>query len=335
MRLNKYFLTVVLALLSIRLWAGPTSAVSQIDGPGASFTDASGINNRGEIVGSFSDGQGFHGYIFRRGDFTKLDVAVQGALTFALGINERGQVSGTYRSQGLFHGFLWDRGTFTDIDAPNADETFLHVINNSGQIVGHSRRDLFALARAFLWDNGNFTFLNIPGVLVVGRNRHSLGLNDRGQVVGSFQSLGVDHGFLLDNGVLTQIDVPGAVATHASGINNRGQVVGSYFDAFSVEHAYIRSADGTFTQIDAPNAAGIAGVRLNDRSDIVGMFSDTGGRFHGFLWSQSSASSSASMPSLIPGPPRDPVPGPLTHPSPYTRGDGEWKSRIDQAVPSS
>ncbi len=300
MRLNKCLLTVVvLALLSIPMWAGSGSTVSQIDGPGASFTDAAGINNRGEVVGSFSDGQGFHGYVFRRGDFTILDVPVQGAQTLALGNNERGQVSGAYRSQGFFHGFIWDRGRFTtDINAPGDNETFLHVINNRGQAVGHSRRDLFALARAFLWNDGNFTFLNIPGVLVAGRNRDSLGLNDRGQVVGTFQSQGINHGFLWDDGVVTQIDVPGARSTNASGINNRGEIVGSYIDAFDVGHAYLRHRDGSITQIDAPNAAGIAGVRLNDQSDIVGMFNDNGGKFSGFVWSQSSAST-ASMPAIM------------------------------------
>jgi probable HAF family extracellular repeat protein len=193
---------------------------------------------------------------------------------------------GAYRSQGLLHGFVWDRGTFTDINAPDADETLLHVINNRGQIVGHSRRDVFALARAFLWADGNFTFLNLPGVLVAGRNRESLGLNDRGHVVGTFQSQGINHGFLYENGVVTQIDVPGAKSTFASGINNRGDVVGTYHDAFDVTHAYLRHADGTITQIDAPNAAGIAGVRLNDRSDIVGMFNTAAGRFSGCVWNQ-------------------------------------------------
>jgi uncharacterized membrane protein len=302
MRLNKCLLTVVLALLSIRSWAGPTSIVSQIDGPNATFTDASGINNRGEIIGTFQDGLGLHGYVFRRGDFTTLDVPVQGALTIALGNNDRGQVTGAYRSQGLFHGFLWERGKFTDINAPEADETFLHVINNRGQIVGHSRRDVHSLARLFLWADGSFTFLNIPGVLVVGRNRESLGLNDRGQIVGSFQSQGVTHGFLLDGGVVTQIDVPGAKATWASGINNRGQIVGSYLDAFDVGHAYVRNTNGSFTQIDAPDAEGIAGVRVNERTDIVGMFSESAGRFHGFVWSQS-ADSTTSQPSLMPGRP--------------------------------
>lgn len=303
MRLNTWFsMVIVVAFLGVTIWADPRSTVSQIDGPGASFTDAAGINNRGDIVGSFQDGQGFHGYVFRRGNFRVLDVPVQGAQTIAMGNNERGQVSGAYRSQGLFHGFVWDGGRFTtDITSPGDDETFLHVINNRGQVVGHSRRDVFAPARAFLWSNGRFTFLDLPGVLVVGRNRESMGLNDRGDVVGTFQSQGVNHGFLFSGGALTQIDVPGARSTYASGVNNSGEVVGTYIDMFDVEKAYVRYADGTFTQIDAPNAAGIAAVRINDRSDIVGMFNDAGGKFSGFVWNQPSGSP-MTLPSVIRAP---------------------------------
>lgn len=288
MLLKKCFLTATLALLSIRTLAVPAavpaSNVSQIDAPGATYTDAVGINNRGEIVGSFQDARGLHGYLFRRGALTTLDFPVAGALTIALGINDRGQIVGAYRSQGIFHGFFWDQGAFTQIDAPNAEETFLHGINNRGQIVGHSRRDVFALARAFRWADGNFTFLDIPGVLVVGRGRESLGINDRGQVVGTFQSAGVNHGFLLDAGVVTKIDAPDATSTYASGIDNRGQIVGSYFAAAGAGGAYIRDTDGSFTRIDAPHADSMSAVRINDRSEVVGLFSDADVRYHGFLW---------------------------------------------------
>ena len=39
------------------------------------------------------------------------------------------------------------------------------------------------------------------------------------------------HGFLWDNGVVTTIDFPGALATLPLGLNNRGQIVGAYVDA--------------------------------------------------------------------------------------------------------
>jgi hypothetical protein len=36
------------------------------------------------------------------------------------------------------------------------------------------------------------------------------------------------HGFLLDDGVFTTIDAPGAINTNASDINDRGRIVGFY-----------------------------------------------------------------------------------------------------------
>jgi probable HAF family extracellular repeat protein len=277
-------LTAGLSLLSVRMWADP--AVSQIDGPNATYTDAVGINNRGEIVGSFGDAQGRrHGYVLRNGTFTTLDFPAQGVIeTGAKGINDRGEVAGFYVQSGAdIHGFVWRRGTFTQIDVPGADITYVHGINNRGQVVGHSRDDIFALAHGFLWANGDFTSLDIPGVLVVGRGADTMGLNDRGQVVGTFQSGGIDRGFLLDGQGVTQIDI-GPMGSMATGINNHGQIVGSYRDAALVEHGFLRQADGSFTTIDAARVSRIAAIGINDGSDVVGLFTLAGGDFHGFLF---------------------------------------------------
>jgi probable HAF family extracellular repeat protein len=69
-----------------------------------------------------------------------------------------------------------------------------------------------------------FTTLDVPG----GNNTATYGVNDAGQIVGSFASnsgTGV-HGFLYSGGVFTQIDVPGGTYTEAFGINNRWMVSG-------------------------------------------------------------------------------------------------------------
>jgi hypothetical protein len=44
-------------------------------------------------------------------------------------------------------------------------------------------------------------------------------------------SAGVNHGFLLHNGVLTVLDFPAATFTQALGLNNLQEVVGTYMDA--------------------------------------------------------------------------------------------------------
>ena len=59
-----------------------------LDVPGYAGTGASGINNRGQIVGFYSSD---HGFLLDHGSFTAIDVP--GAIgTVPSGINERGQI---------------------------------------------------------------------------------------------------------------------------------------------------------------------------------------------------------------------------------------------------
>jgi probable HAF family extracellular repeat protein len=56
-------------------------------------------------------------------------------------------------------------------------------------------------------------------------------INDLGQIVGVYVDAdGAQQAFLLDEGVVTTIDIPGAVTIFPVGLNNRGQVVGAYDD---------------------------------------------------------------------------------------------------------
>jgi uncharacterized membrane protein len=59
--------------------------------------------------------------------------------------------------------------------------------------------------------------------------------------VGVFADSGfVTHGFLLDKGGFTTIDVPGSSSTSAFGINPSGQIVG-VFDDSSGRHGFLAS----------------------------------------------------------------------------------------------
>jgi hypothetical protein len=110
---------------------------SNLDVPGAAYTNPEDINNRGQIVGSYSDGTHNHGFIqTANGRLIGLDIP--GASdTVILGDNNLGQVVGSYTDQlGHTHGFLDAGGRFATIDQPGAISTRVEDINNNGDIVG-------------------------------------------------------------------------------------------------------------------------------------------------------------------------------------------------------
>jgi uncharacterized membrane protein len=159
--------------------------------PGALATGAFKNNDRGQIVGMYS--------------------------------NESRDRVGTADA----HGFLLDDGELERIDAPGAALTFLFDINDRGQILGVGTNADNTAGFGFIRDRGGAykRLPDVPGALTT----IPLGLNNRGQVVGVYlDGDGTQHGYLLDRGQSTTIDVPGAAATDAFGINDRGQIVGAF-----------------------------------------------------------------------------------------------------------
>jgi uncharacterized membrane protein len=77
-----------------------------IEVPGATFTTATRINARGQIVGSFTDARGVRrGFLLDSGVFTPIDVPGAAATT-AFGITEQGQIVGFFiDAEGVTHGF--------------------------------------------------------------------------------------------------------------------------------------------------------------------------------------------------------------------------------------
>jgi uncharacterized membrane protein len=265
-------------------------------------TSYGGINDRGHIVGGYyeagatPDAQGIfpidaHHAVLRdrRGRFTSLDVP--GALaTLAYALNNRAQVVGQYLDAGAVpdeqgrlpagtvHGFVWHRGEVTTIDVPGAPLTQPLGINNRGDIVGAYIEaapgpdpDPYAYyetgrLRGFVMRNGSFTPIDFPD----GLGTKVSGINDRGEVVGYYDTEDARRGFLLSEGSFTEIDPPGSLFTLPSGINNRGHVVGGYLDPNGVNGRGFLWRDGNYTTIVAPGTrTDTVAVAINDRGDIV------------------------------------------------------------------
>ncbi len=122
-------------------------------------------------------------------------------------------------------------------------------------------------------DSFTITALNLPGPVT--------GIDDAGQIVGTYTNGGTTNGFLESNGALTTIDVPGSDATYVNGINNRGQIVGDYL-LLSQYYGFVES-NGVFTTVDVPSSyLDFSFSAINDYGELVGNYFDGTAR-HGFL----------------------------------------------------
>jgi hypothetical protein len=96
-----------------------------------------------------------------------------------------------------------------------------------------------------------FTPINVPGATATSANG-----NSTHEIAGGFDDAGGNtHGFVLNKGVLTTIDVPvpGATTTFLNGINAAGQLAGTYIDGAGTVHAFFKN-NGYFTTLDPPGS---------------------------------------------------------------------------------
>ena len=199
---------------------------------GVRDTRPSGINNKGQVVGTYRINEAVFSFLLEDGVFTTLPLP-NGAQ--AMSINERGQIAGFLVGPSDVQGFLYDRGALTLIDVPDVDARVTAVdVNSRGQVVGYFRNPSKATNnyRGFVFDDGRLTTLDVsfstPPDTTPG------GINNRGQVVGSsFEWVSGRpvflHGFFYDRGRFFRFDVGGR-ETILRRINERGQIIGTFSD---------------------------------------------------------------------------------------------------------
>src|SRR5690349_13205241 len=91
-----YSVLCVTALSCATAMAQRTWEFISFDPPGATATNADGINTNGDVVGWYMDSAGKqHGYVLRAGNFTTIDYAGASA-TIARAINDQGDIVGTH-----------------------------------------------------------------------------------------------------------------------------------------------------------------------------------------------------------------------------------------------
>jgi uncharacterized membrane protein len=228
---------------------------------GINYSEATSINDRGDITGQMIDENGFvHGFLVIDGVVTILDVP--GASdSFALGINDSRLVVG-----------YWD--LLTDPLDPNSS---------------------YQANLAFTWKDGAFidTQINFPGAVGALPGSALFGVNSRGDLSGVWlPDLNgiIEHGFVCPKTAPCfsyDAPAPGTFFTDGKGINDYGQIVGIYTtDADNFSHSYLMSG-AKFTSFDFPGSTGTDAFGINSAGQIVGKyftFTADGTRLtHGFL----------------------------------------------------
>jgi probable HAF family extracellular repeat protein len=183
---------------------------------------ANAINDRAQVVGTYTVGEVSHAFLWEDGVVTDLGTGQ------AIDINERGQVIGT-NARGAW---MWLRGRFTYLSAEPAGNLGVVAINNAGWVVTTGwieRDDDMPDGRAFLWRSGRATDLGSIGVGFTSPRA----INDWAQIVGATNHNNFDDPipFLWQRGVMIDLSERGVPRQGSvTCVNNRGQLAGNLWD---------------------------------------------------------------------------------------------------------
>ena len=142
---------IPVTLLTGFLGSGKTTLLRRVLSAPEFSDTAVVINEVGEIVGSYIDGQGVsHGYM-RTDDGSFITVDVPGATaTAARGISNRGSITGQFTDASGTHAFVLTSRGFTTIDVPGAAATFGRGINERGDVAGNYSDAVTRRTRGFV-----------------------------------------------------------------------------------------------------------------------------------------------------------------------------------------
>jgi uncharacterized membrane protein len=259
---------------------GQNYSFTTLDYPVLFSTYATGINNRGLVVGYVDLPLSDFGFLYDSDTNTFTTISVPDSPRTSLtGINDRGDIVG--HSTDPFSGFLYRDGAFTPILHPD-----VLGINNKGDIIGgFVDIDSFgnaSRAHGFIFNGKTYQTIDYPG----STGTRLTGINDHGQVVGQYTVGDSIYSFLWDRGTYIPLAIPGKNG-RVTGINNRGEIIGTY-------DGYCASQDvngglsfvydhGSYTCFVVPDAistqpggrfAATFATGINDRGQIVGYWYD-------------------------------------------------------------
>jgi probable HAF family extracellular repeat protein len=231
---------------------GPNGAgMTDLGTFGGLTSNPSGINDSGQVVGQFYDGD-YRAFITGPNGTGMTELNIPNLTPSSIsGINNSGQVAGQRSYDGNYHSFITGSNGvgITELETlRGVTSSTATGINNSGQVIGYSTGYTFVTGP----DGVGVTNLGSLG----GLSSLAFGINDSGEIVGrSATGTESDHAFIFSHGGMTDLSLLAPVV--ASGwenitpidINNNGQIVGFGKNSDGITEAFLLSytPDTVFT----------------------------------------------------------------------------------------
>lgn len=160
----------------------PSGQYTTIDYPGSLGTRLQGINDKGDVVGTYLGTGGsldWHAFKWSRGTATRIFSTEPSTYSKGYGINNNGQIVGyVVGDQGPTAFGVSPQGSYTLLAPPNATFSGAYGVNDAGDIVGN------AGTHGFLLHNGVFNLFDAPSPRQpTGTVAYSI--NNAGQIIGA------------------------------------------------------------------------------------------------------------------------------------------------------
>ncbi len=217
----------------------PVVSVTDLGTLGGSDSSGSGVNNKGQVVGTshLPGDKIVHGFFYADGKMTDLGT-LGGDQSQAHALNDAGQVTGRSDikpKDHQHHAFIWQQGRMSEAGTSRADSSDGLAINSAGQVAGRIIRAAYRVSQPCNWSGGKvvtFDTSNMAGSNVSG-------INDKDQFVGTIRRMGrsftdpiiyqtfSDHAILWNGRKATELAPRGTEVSLANAINDDGQVVGA------------------------------------------------------------------------------------------------------------
>jgi uncharacterized membrane protein len=283
-----FLLTALLLASALLAPAQAPGTYTTIDFPGAMWTDATGIDTAGDVVGFFGDTDGHdHGFLLSGGLYTQLDCP-GAAETVAMGINDVGQVvGGTDNDLGIF---VYDISAQTYTTYAFGVGAYSAVtgagINDAGVVVGWALDLSTGQLVGLELRNSTFKIVGISGA----PSTQLTAINNAGTIVALAGKSGRFISYLYSGGTFKQIVVPGQPSAYAAAINDSNVLAGDYFPRAPRASAFEWQRMGLFKPINEPQQPHTSASAINGLGQVVGYYYDISPtQAHGFVWTPPAA----------------------------------------------